>query len=127
MIEVNSHHHKVHFNSYFMPGINITCLSILGSTYNYCFMLRTKGALGISEIQCGGIVDQYEDGFSERKIWENLSIPFSTVNKVTYILRSLNIHKYEIVGGARGVMVIVTGYGHGDTSSNPGWGWLHFT
>ena len=23
-------------------------------------------------------------------------------------------------GGARGVMVIVTGYGHGDTSSNPG-------
>ena len=24
------------------------------------------------------------------------------------------------VGGARGVMVIVAGYGHGDTSSNPG-------
>ena len=23
-------------------------------------------------------------------------------------------------GGARGVMVIVVGYGHGDTSSNPG-------
>ena len=23
-------------------------------------------------------------------------------------------------GGVRGVMVIVTGYGHGDTSSNPG-------
>ena len=23
-------------------------------------------------------------------------------------------------GGARGVMVIVAGYGHGDTSSNPG-------
>ena len=32
-----------------------------------------------------------------------------------------------IFGGARGVMVIVAGYGHGDTSSNPGWDWLHFT
>ena len=30
-------------------------------------------------------------------------------------------------GGARGVMVIVVGIGHGDTSSNPGWDWLHFT
>ena len=31
------------------------------------------------------------------------------------------------LGGARGVMVIVAGYGHGDTSSNPGQDWLHFT
>ena len=30
-------------------------------------------------------------------------------------------------GGARGVMVIVVGNGHGDTSSNPGQDWLHFT
>ena len=28
---------------------------------------------------------------------------------------------------ARGVMVIVAGNGHGDTSSNPGRDWLHFT
>ena len=28
---------------------------------------------------------------------------------------------------ARGVMVIVVGNGHGDTSSNPGRYWLHFT
>ena len=34
-----------------------------------------------------------------------------------------NLHGF----GARGVMVIVTGYGHGDTSSNPGPDWLHFT
>ena len=32
-----------------------------------------------------------------------------------------------ICGGARGVMVIVVGIGHGDTSSNPGPDWLHFT
>ena len=30
-------------------------------------------------------------------------------------------------GGARGVMVIVLGNGHGDTSSNSGPDWLHFT
>ena len=29
--------------------------------------------------------------------------------------------------GARGVMVIIVGNGHGDTSSNPGRDWLHFT
>ena len=31
-----------------------------------------------------------------------------------------------LTGGARGVMVIIVGNGHGDTSSNPGQGWLHF-
>ena len=30
-------------------------------------------------------------------------------------------------GGARGVMVIVVGIEHDDTSSNPGRDWLHFT
>ena len=30
-------------------------------------------------------------------------------------------------GGTRGVMVIVVGNGHGDMSSNPGRGRLHFT
>ena len=32
-----------------------------------------------------------------------------------------------IYGGARGVMVIVIGNAHSDTSSNPGRDWLHFT
>ena len=31
------------------------------------------------------------------------------------------------MGSAHGVMVIIIGNGHGDTSSNPGWDWLHFT
>ena len=30
-------------------------------------------------------------------------------------------------GGARGVMVIVVGIGHDDTSSSPWRDWLHFT
>ena len=31
------------------------------------------------------------------------------------------------IGGARGIMVIIVGNGHGDTSSNPGRDWLYFT
>ena len=38
----------------------------------------------------------------------------------------LNINVLS-AGGARGVMVIVVGNGHGDTSSKPGRDWLHFT
>ena len=34
---------------------------------------------------------------------------------------------YYTTGGARGVVVIVVGNGHGNTSSNPGRDWLHFT
>ena len=34
---------------------------------------------------------------------------------------------YKNTGGARGVMVIVVGNEHGDTSSDPGRDWLHFT
>ena len=33
----------------------------------------------------------------------------------------------SVLGGARGVMVIVIGNGHDDTSSIPGRDWLHFT
>ena len=33
---------------------------------------------------------------------------------------------FQLLGGARGVMVTVVGNGHGDTSSNPGRDWLHF-
>ena len=32
----------------------------------------------------------------------------------------LSNHYNSIFGGARGVMVIVAGYGHGDRCSNPG-------
>ena len=35
--------------------------------------------------------------------------------------------KHENLGGASGVIVIVVGNGHGDTSSNPAWDGLHFT
>ena len=37
-----------------------------------------------------------------------------------------NVSCWVVYGGARGVMVIVVGNEHGDTSSNPGRDWLHF-
>ena len=43
------------------------------------------------------------------------------------IIQLRNMYVYKNEGGARGVMVIVVGNGHGDTSSNPGLDWLHFT
>ena len=39
----------------------------------------------------------------------------------------MEIKWYQSIGGARGVIVIVVGNGHGDTSSNPRRDWLHFT
>ena len=39
---------------------------------------------------------------------------------------SLSCIDKVITGVARGVMVIVVGNGHGDTSSNPGRDWFHF-
>ena len=42
-------------------------------------------------------------------------------------LKNQKKKKKKKIGGARGVMVIVVGNGHGDTSSNPGRDWLHFT
>ena len=40
---------------------------------------------------------------------------------------SSEVTSSPIQGDARGVMVIVAGYGHGDTSSIPEPDWLHFT
>ena len=37
------------------------------------------------------------------------------------------IYNRDLLGGARSVMVIVVGNGHGDASSNSGRDWLHFT
>ena len=46
-----------------------------------------------------------------------------------FSIRFVNIpvvYPYRRFGGARGVMFIVVGNGHGDTSSNPARDWLHF-
>ena len=53
-----------------------------------------------------------------------------TVKWFQEFLRNRNIsiyYKSFVCVGACGVMVIVIGNGHGDTSSNPRPDWLHFT
>ena len=56
------------------------------------------------------------------KLWKNYQLAFyNSLFEVVVVV--VNKNKW----GARGVMVIVAGYGHGDTSSNPGPDWLHFT
>ena len=52
---------------------------------------------------------------------ENRAIPLHLNKNIIY-----TFHKF-VYGGACGVIVIVVGNGHGDTSSNPGRDWLHFT
>ena len=51
------------------------------------------------------------------------------INYSSHIAKWLQVLLYTTNsdGGARGVIVIVVGNEHGDTSSNPGRDWLHFT
>ena len=42
------------------------------------------------------------------------------MNKYLYLINLHGLYKYVIGGGARGVVVIIVGNGHGDMSSNPG-------
>ena len=51
-------------------------------------------------------------------------------NLSSNILNNNSVCGYYIyihIGGARGVVIIVVGNGHGDTCSNPRRDWLHFT
>ena len=63
---------------------------------------------------------------------------FSSIIIIIDLFHKLNSNRVTItipnemcgishLGGARGVMVIVLGNGHGNTSSNPGREWLYFT
>ena len=59
------------------------------------------------------------------------TIVFDFIGLQIYLIFRLSTnfinHNDETGGGACGVMIIVVGIGHGDTSSNPGRDWLHFT
>ena len=69
----------------------------------------------------------------QRKLYPLLSTLLNLENKQTWKTsncQTTKLSKYRdhhIHGGARSVMVIVVGSGHGHTSSNPGRDWLHFT
>ena len=52
-----------------------------------------------------------------------IKIFVKNLKELENLLQTIGIYNR---GDARGVMVIVVGNGHGDTSSNPGRDWLHF-
>ena len=56
-------------------------------------------------------------------------INLTEINKIKWfkVLLCITILLLSVVGGVRGVMVIVLRNEHGDTSSNPGPERLHFT
>ena len=54
------------------------------------------------------------------------SLPYTTIYCSVFFTNERLFLIQSNLGGARGVMVIVVGNGHGDTNSNPGRDWLHF-
>ena len=87
------------------------------------------------------VLSVYNEGRKSSNVMANVPNSNTIVNKFEPQLR-YNIHFWtntlekgmnsiifpiNIYGGARGVIVIVIGNGHGDSSSNPGREWLHFT
>ena len=73
--------------------------------------------------------------YVSRVKWSNQGkgvAPSPTSCYSSYWQRSQTLLTYTFITdttttGARGVVVIVVGNGHGDTSSNPGPDWLHFS
>ena len=61
------------------------------------------------------LMKEYNLMFKKKEAW-NIPYPMQTSTDVE-----------DPAGGACGVMVIVIGNGHGDTRSNPGRDWWHFT
>ena len=63
-------------------------------------------------------------------IWSSISSTENDINmQLVNAWTAIDILSiiWKSIGGARGVVVIVVGNGHSDTSSNPGRDWLHFT
>ena len=64
--------------------------------------------------------------FFLEKIRIFFQIPFSLEVLLEHSNKNF-LPTFMMLGGARGVVVIVVGNGHGDMSSNPGRNSLHFT
>ena len=92
------------------------------STANFAFHFRPVIMAGCALFTSGST--------ESRSIWNSRALPHldsSTSDFVGSFSFVDELYNATFSGGARGVMVIVAGYGHGDTSSNPGPDWLHFT
>ena len=52
---------------------------------------------------------------------------FLTIKLYSWIVWNRTDYLFKMDLALNNLMVIVVGNGHGDTSSNPEWDWLHFT
>ena len=96
----------------------ISLVRMLFSFFSYCYWF-----LGNSTSGFGCYVLGYYHYMGCNKV-----LIFVIRNRsFTRSLKSFKLQFAYIKRGARGVMVIVVGNGHGDTSSSPGRDWLHFT
>ena len=90
---------------------------------NLKISLLTKGYNSISKMKYLNLFD------CEEIIWIKYwyLIPYNSVQSIHINVIIIIIIIIIMSGGARGVVVIAVGNEHGDTSSNPGRDWLHFT
>ena len=65
--------------------------------------------------------------FRNRTVWSFNYVYTKCVHKSNILGICKNGIWHKIANNARGVIVIVAGNEHGDTISNPGRDWLHFT
>ena len=116
---------------YLHPGRNLPllkefCYPLVAVVYAVVILIRF---VRLWEVQ-GHLLSLRLSGFCE--IW-SFSCPFFKWNNFFLIsgcLKYVKLAEYKqkcVYWGACGVMVIVLGNGHGDTSSNPRRDWLHFT
>ena len=118
-----------------LSGTTTLGKSGLGSNVNEG-VLHIPQRSSITEASPSDCLVSYLEYLCQRWWWWWTCIPTSRVQRCCcYILQpqptGLEFIFYFLPshnkGGARGVMVIVAGNGHGDASSNPGQDWLHFT
>ena len=110
----------------FLMMITIAPLTLVG---NYS---KRKTILN-SNCCCFVVIPTQGKGFgnkSQEQIWSQSSwhcLIFSSFSDSFHNDAGAKLHWLSSFPCARGVVVIVVGNGHGNTSSNPGWDWLHFT
>ena len=76
----------------------------------------------------GEVESIFKDFFSSKPLQFYHIVIINNINgwQICICVQTLYFNLYFFFGGARGVMAIVVGNGHGDTSSNPGRDSLHF-
>ena len=115
-----------------IPTCIVPCLTLanIGNVTRRGYLLHEQSIGTFSETGTLSLVGLTDARSLSQSISILFSISVSTCLSVCLSPLSLSLYIYIYIsqlGGTSGVMVIVVGNGHGDTSSNPERYWLHFT